>query len=200
MKRKFAAVLTNILILSVITGFSQDIDIFNKQLNDNFNMPHIDKNMNFQEYQLLSRNLRMKDMLYAMIVPGYVHFYSQDNKLGYSMLGTRIAGYSGLLYVLAKNSDRVDLKDLLRIGFNSSIFPEDERTKYSVITTTSLIFIFGSYFFDWIHGQYILQKKQEEIRFKFSPHITAGIVNNTNINTGKNFNTVIPAIGFSVKF
>ncbi len=200
MKKIFTAILIVFSFFYSEISFSQDFDIFNKQLNDNFDMPHINKDMNFQEYQLLSRNLRMKDMLYAMVVPGYAHFYAQENKLGYSMLGTRIAGYAGLFYIYEKNKDRIDLRHLLGIGFNSSVFPEEDRNKYSAIYATSLVLIFGSYFFDWIHGQYILQKKQEKIRFKFSPHITANTINNTNIGTSYGCNKIIPGISFSVQF
>jgi hypothetical protein len=169
----FLSLLLSVLFINQTR--SQDIDIFNKHQNDNFKMPSVDKSMSFSEYQLLSRDLRMKHMLYAMIVPGYTHFYAHENELGYSMLATRLTGYAGLAYVLSNNRDSVDLKKLLLLNFNKNDFSSEEQKKYSTITTISLSLIFGSYLFDWIHGQHRLQKKQEDIRFKFSPRLLSGV-------------------------
>ncbi len=191
-------VLTAVFLSVLKISVSQDIDLFNKHKNDNFEMPEINGKMSFQEYQLLSRDLRMKHMLYAMIVPGYTHFYAQENKLGYSMLATRVIGYGGLGYVLLKNKDRITFKDLLLTQFNRNIFPEEERNKYSAITNISLALIFGSYFFDWIHGQYRLEKKQEKIRFKFSPRLISDNYPETSFK--KHSGKVVPAIGISIKF
>lgn len=187
----------SLLVLSI--GFnqsvmSQDIDLFNKHLNDNFDMPSVHKDMTFKEYQLLSRDLRMKQMLYGMVVPGYVHFYAHENTLGYSMLGTRLVGYGGLAYVLAKNEDILSLSSLVKLQFDKAVFPEGEENKYTAITTVSVIMIFGSYLFDWIHGQYLLKRKQEEIRFKYSPKLTFGLTQNM-YDTG-----MIPTAGLSMRF
>jgi len=148
--------------------YGQDIDVFTKHKNDNFNMPEIDRNMTFEEFQFLSRDLRMKHMLYAMVVPGYVHFYIHDNITAYSILGTRLAGYGGLTYVWLKNQNELSLKDIATFNFNKDSFNENDSKKYTAISTVSIAFIFGSYMFDWIRGQQILQKKQEKIRFKYS--------------------------------
>ncbi len=180
-----------ILNLSV---YGQDIDFFLKNKNDNFKMPEIDKNMTFEEFQFLSRELRMKHMLYSAIVPGYVHFYVHENKTAYSILGTRLVGYGGLAYVLIKNGNDIGLKDLVLLNFNKSSFSDEEAKKYSAISYTSLALIFGSYFFDWIRGQQILQKKQEKIRFKYSIKLQSFNTFNSN-----RFVTV-PAAGISVSF
>ncbi len=196
MKNLFKIFILTFIFLSVHKiSDAQDIDLFNKHKNDNFDMPEIIGKMSFQEYQLLSRDLRMKHMLYAMVVPGFTHFYAQENKLGYSMLATRVIGYGGLGYVWLKNKDRITFKDLLLTQFNRNIFPEEERNKYSAITGISLAFIFGSYLFDWIHGQYRLEKKQEEIRFKFSPRLISG-----NFHSKNTFMQTVPAIGISINF
>ncbi len=199
MKRFIKIIFLSVIFLSVIKiSNAQDIDLFNKHKNDNFDMPEINSKMSFQEYQLLSRDLRMKHMLYAMVVPGYTHFYAQENKLGYSMLATRVVGYGSLGYVWLKNKDRITFKDLLLTQFNRNIFPEEDRNKYSAITGISLTLIFGSYLFDWIHGQYRLEKKQEEIRFKFSPRIISCNFPGSSLknNSGKAF----PALGISLDF
>ncbi|HKK10446.1 MAG TPA: hypothetical protein VJ939_06385, partial [Bacteroidales bacterium] len=69
------AVLSAVLLAFSQQSFAQDFDVYKRSKNDNFRLPEINRDMTFEEFQLLSRNLRMKDMLYAMVVPGYTHFY-----------------------------------------------------------------------------------------------------------------------------
>ena len=197
MKKLFILIFLSLLIQKS-NLFSQDIDLFNKQLNDKFIMPDIDKDMKFQEFQILSRDLRMKHMLYAMVVPGYVHFYTHENKLGYVMLGTRVLGYTGLTYILL-NNNAVDFKSLIGLNFDQNVFPENERTKYTTITTASLMFIFGSYLFDWIHGQHMLQTKQEKIRFKYSLKLQSTTFNNLG-SINSNYKITIPTANITLFF
>ena len=95
---------------------AQDFDMYNKEINDRFEMPQISESLTFEEFQLLSRDLRMKDMLYAMVVPGYTHFYAHKPKIGYGMLGARLIGYGGITYVLIKGENNLNLKNIL--GFD----------------------------------------------------------------------------------
>lgn len=197
MKKLFQILLTTIIFTALPNILkSQDLDIFNKKLNDNFDMPKINPDMTFSEYQLLSRNLRMKDMLYAMVVPGYTHFYVHEKNLGYYMLATRMVGYGGLGYIWLKNKDNITFKNLLLTQFNRDIFPEEDRNKYTIITSISLTLIFGSYLFDWIHGQYRLGKKQEEIRFKYSPKLISEVYFPPTSTNKK----PIPTVGISITF
>ncbi len=78
--------------------FSQDIDVYHRSQNDNFNMPQVSWQMDFNEYQVLSRDLRVQQMLYAMIMPGYAHFYIKESTTGWILFATRMAVYGTLLY------------------------------------------------------------------------------------------------------
>ncbi len=144
--------------------FAQDIDIYTLKKNSNFVLPSVNKDMTYDEFQLLSRTLRMQDMLYAMLVPGYTHYVAKDNKMGNWMVTARLAGYSGLAYVLLK--DDYSLASLLT---GTSIDRNKSRFKTQrAIALSSVGIIFAEYFFDWIHAKWVLEKKQEEIRYKYA--------------------------------
>ena len=91
-------ILLSLLFIIILgsSAFSQDIDIYRKNKDDYFKNANIPSGMSFSEFQLLSRNLRLKDMLYAMAVPGYVHFKAKEPTTAYVLLGLRTAGYAGL--------------------------------------------------------------------------------------------------------
>ncbi|MBN2638532.1 MAG: hypothetical protein JXR65_05535 [Bacteroidales bacterium] len=158
------------IIFFVNSLMAQDLDIYRHSKNSNFKMPHINKGMTYKEFQLLSRDLRMQDMLYAMVVPGYTHFVAQDKKTGYWVLGTRLVGYAGLSYVILKND--FTLTELIS-GVNVT---QDAAFKnQQIVAYTSLAIILGSYFYDWIHGKWVLKKKQEAIRYKYSIRMNASV-------------------------
>jgi len=149
-----------LLLLSNIVQ-AQDFDIYPRQKDDNIEMPMVYENTLFDEYQLLSRNVRMMDMAYSAIVPGYVHFKAKDFATGYSLLGTRLIGYSGLaISYYNMNKQGLNIGDIPNLG--------SEYNKDKVIFYSSITLIVSSYLFDWIHGKYRLEKKQENIRYKYS--------------------------------
>lgn len=176
---------------------AQDFDMYKKEINDRFEMPQISESMTFEEFQLLSRDLRMKDMLYAMVVPGYTHFYAHKSKIGYGMLGARLIGYGGITYVLIKGENNLNLKNILGFDLGKENFSDGNEGLYSAISAGSIVVIIGSYLFDWIHGQHALQKQQEEIRFKYSIMMN---LQSMKEPTNQGFQeTVIPVAGIKVR-
>ena len=157
-------------------SFSQDIDIFQKKQNDNFKFENINPQMSINEYRILSRNLRMKEMLYATVVPGYVHFYINENRYGYGILVFRSVAYANLAYMALANKVDFSITEKPNLIFN-----EDNTTKTDIYLTYGAIgIILGSYFYDWIHGQYVLKKKQENIRYKYNMKMNLSVINNPN--------------------
>lgn len=151
----------NIALLISITVSAQDFDIYPRLKDDNVIMPELYENTLFSEYQIMSRNIRMMDMSYAMLVPGYIHFKAKDKTMGFVVLGTRLAGYAAIAGVILKtNNDYSVLNDFLKVNHSY-------KTK-TYIVVSSLTLIVSSYFFDWVHGKYRLEKKQELIRYKYS--------------------------------
>ncbi len=166
-----------------LSGYSQDIDIFAKHKDDNYKLPMLDKKMSFREFQLLGRDLRMQDMLYAMIVPGYAHFRAKDKAMGYTLAGLRIAGFGTWYYVYRKTG--VTLPVMLKsMGF-SHIDNQEVYAREQNLLAYSSILILGTYLFDWIHGKYRLEKKQDMIRYKYG--LKLRFANITQINTQNTF-------------
>lgn len=145
-----------------ISIYAQDIDVFKRDLNDHFDIPKIPSEMNYEEFQLLSTNLKLMDAMEAMIVPGLIHFKVKDNKTGWSLLSARLLGYSGLIYV---NYNKVGLwSDVLN---SQQLYSEESKSNY-YIALGSVALIAGSYLYDWIHGKSLLESKQQGIRYKYS--------------------------------
>jgi len=111
----------------------------------------------------------MKDMMYAMVVPGYVHFKAHENKTGYRLLGLRVASFSAFAAVGFQTSAKI--KDILNLRFEDAI--DKTKTPVFIIANSTVIWIsmstiMATYFYDWIHGQHIMNKKQELIRYKYN--------------------------------
>ncbi len=162
---KIVSLLIFIGILSFDSLNAQDIDIFSKEKNDNYQMPQFNTKMSFEEFQILNWNLRMQDMLYAMIVPGYVHFKVKDKTLGYSLLGMRLTGFAAMYYVAHSTNITLPLMyDMLKKPelIENNLLEEERNILYFSGTL-----ILATYLFDWIHGKHRLDKKQEMIRYRY---------------------------------
>lgn len=177
-----------ILFLLLVSNIvqAQDFDIYPRLKDDNVEMSKVYENTLFDEYQLLSRNIRMMDMAYSVIVPGYVHFKAKDFATGYSLLGIRLLGYSGLA---------LNAYDMNKQGLKISDIPNLDSTfnKDKYIFISSITLIASSYLFDWIHGKYRLEKKQEKIRYKYSIKLK---MNSLSFK----YNNLTPCLSLTYKF
>ncbi len=148
--------------------FGQDIDFYQKHKNENYSFPEIPESMTYEEYYLLSQTFRMQDMMYASVVPGYIHFKAQEKKIGYTLLGIRSAAYAALTYeYFHYKKTSSDTSSFFSFFKKETPDTNGEKT-HSFITGASLIIVAGTYLFDIIHGKYMLKNKQEKIRFKYS--------------------------------
>ena len=153
---------TLILIIALSSGMvAQDIDVYSKAKNDNYQLPPMNAKMTFDEFQLLNKRLKMQDMLYAMVVPGYVHFKAKDPITAYSLVGLRMLGFGGIVYV--SNKTGILIPSLLEFsGISGNIY----KTERNILFSSSAL-VLATYLFDWIHGKYRLEKKQEMIRYRY---------------------------------
>jgi len=85
-----------IFIFNISSIFAQDFDLYSRKTDDQVNLPFVQQSTALNEFQLLSRNARMMDMAYAMVVPGYMHFKAKEYKTAYTLLGLRSLAYIGL--------------------------------------------------------------------------------------------------------
>jgi hypothetical protein len=199
MKNKcFSKLLLLFLLLKPFSGISQDIDFYLKGENDKFKYPAIYEQMSVNEFKLLSRKLRMQDMLYAIVVPGYVHFQIREYETAYALLTIRLAGYAAVGYIAFDASKYLDSGSWFDFSKYKDV-PElrDKAEIYSATFVTGIAFIFGSYFFDWIHGRYRLQHKQDLIRYKYSMKLK---LNSSIITLPDNTKTAIPVFGLNLRF
>ena len=143
---------------------AQDIDLYKKDRNDNYKLPKIDKNMSSDEFMLLSENIRMKHMLYAAVVPGYIHFRIKEKNKGYWLLGIRSAAYATMGFVLFDGKN-----DFFRLNLNDLSEEDLNKAKSSQnIFYTALSVAAATYAYDVIHGDWVLHQKQERIRYKYA--------------------------------
>ena len=144
-----------LLLITLVTVFSfaSDFAISHEQLNDKFIIPDINENMSFEEFELLSYSPGIKDIGYAILVPGYVHFRAHDPLLGYISLGLSLTGYATMVAI--SNSEENFSNETNRAVFD-----------------TALVTVIGVFLFDWIHGLYTLETKQTSIRYKYAKKIS----------------------------
>jgi hypothetical protein len=120
--------------------------------------------MTYEEFKILSTDLRMQDMVIAAILPGHVHFKIDEKSTGYYILGARSLGYLGWVYLGAKEQSLTGVLFKDNIGLDNNISTSDKVVAYG-----SVALIIGSYLYDWIHGKYTLDDKQNRIRYKYAP-------------------------------
>ncbi len=180
-----------VFILLFMSGIlvAQDLDIYKHQKNSNFQWPKIPKEMSFEEFEILSTELRMQDMMIAAVFPGHIHFKIKENKTGYYILGTRGLGYMGIIYLAAVDQPVTDII----ISDTTGIDPDISTSDY-VVAYTSIALIVGSYLYDWIHGKYLLDKKQNTIRYKYARKLS---LNFSNI---KQFQKMYPGLTLTYNF
>ncbi len=153
--------------MSNIHLYSQDIDFYNKGKNDNYRLPKINREMSFDEFHLLSQNVRMKDMIYAAIVPGKIHFKAQSKKAAYWLVGIRSASYltmGGIYYYNKDEISKLQLRDL----YSDNGDDKEGRSSYKQVFYGAAAVAIGTYLFDLIHGEKVLRTKQEKIRYKYA--------------------------------
>ena len=165
--KRIAIFTLSMLACMYLPSHAQDFDLHVKKPNDGFRLPQVPAEMGLEEFQLLSRTVRMRDMAYAMVVPGYVHFRTFEPGMGYTLLGARLLGYSGWA-VLSLNSS-YQIRSLVNVQYKGSQVEVSSRTQtYQALLFTASALVLGSYFFDIIRGHTLLQNKQERIRYKYA--------------------------------
>jgi len=162
-----------VVIISVFfstTLMAQDLDVYKHQKNSNFQWPDIPKEMSFEEFEILSVDLRMQDMMIATILPGHIHFKIKETKTAYYILSARSLGYLGCIYLAAIDQPVTDIVWSDTTGLDTNI-----STGEYVVAYGSVALILGSYLYDWIHGKYILEKKQNQIRYKYARKLSLNV-------------------------
>jgi hypothetical protein len=161
-------IITTILFVFIVfSGFTQDFDIYSKKQDDKVIMPSVQEMLTVDEFQLLSRNARMMDMFYSAVVPGLIHFKAKDRITGYSLVGLRVVSYAGLGLTWYKlKSEGYSIFDR-NTDDNTVLLGKWSVKTYQNVAIASMALLVSTYFYDWIHGKYRLEKKQELIRYRY---------------------------------
>ncbi len=140
----------------LVSGFvySQDIEVFNRYQDDKLVSPVVPPGMTFDEFQILSRDIRVMDMSAAIFFPGYISFKAKENTAGYVAMGIRAIGYAGAMYEIVKYNED---------GWTDVVGSQYDRN----FMYATMFVLAASYAFDWIFGKTKLEEKQEAIRYKY---------------------------------
>jgi hypothetical protein len=143
-----------LLLLTTVLLQAEDFSIEVQKLNDQFDIPKIDQEMSYEEFDLLSTKFGLKDIGYSLIVPGYVHYKAHDEIHGHAVLGIRSIAYAVIGYTYW---------DATREDGNAELTQE----KKDIIYYSTLVAL-STWLYDWIRGINVLEDKQHQIRYKYA--------------------------------
>ena len=163
--------LKQLLLLFIVTNFllAEDVMIGHQYKDDNFYLPPVPKSMSFEEFDLLSQQVGFKEMLYSLVVPGYMHYKAQEPTAAYTLATIRLASYTTLGY----------------LSLNSTTYTQNDPFTHAILNTAIATAVL-SYLYDYIIGENILEYKQNRLRYHYSIGTTTQ--KNGAINTSVQFN------------
>ncbi len=171
--------LWTLLFLSLLgqTGRSQSIEM---HLTPG-ELPSLPQGMTYKEFKMLSHSITWQRLMIATFVPGYIHFYIEHRKAGYTIAGVRGAGF--LLSAVGVLRQWRQTKE-----FNLNIFDNSETNFY--IFFAGVLLNAAGYAFDIAHGDWLISKERMQIQFKYRRLLSpccAGIPNESLPMVGINF-------------
>jgi len=150
-------------ILIITFTFGEDFALLLEQKNDNFNLPQIDSSISFNEYELLSTTIGLKDIGYSLIIPGYIHYKAKDNIGAYYLMSIRLLSYTSMMItyydgIRQSNKEQSSSTTLNYLNMD---------TKHKLAFDTAFNIAIATFLYDWIIGVNILSNKQNLIRYKY---------------------------------
>jgi hypothetical protein len=160
----------------------------------------VSSGMTFEEYQDMHRNL-FQGFLYSGI-PGGWHFYAGEEKTGWILAGTVVAGI-GMIIAGASMAEETgewassdyETTELAgqryaRIPTTSSLVGDELTTHFELrpldkkykengsgaLIGLGVLALVGSYAYDFLHGVSVIQTKRQRVRFKYGKGMQAGVV------------------------
>jgi len=157
--------------------------------------------MTFEEYRDMNRRLTIGLALAAIPVPGMVHFYADEKKTGWLILGTATVGLGSILVGAAiadegnfpdsdfdvlilnpgdKDRERHFEKIPIQItGYETTYQLEEIHREVSgagiALVALGAAILIGDIAYDLIHGIKIIEEKRDRVRFKYGKMLSIGI-------------------------
>ena len=156
----------------------------------------VPQGMTFEEYRDMNRRLTVALALAAIPIPGMVHFYADERKTGWLILGSAAVGAVGIAVgALSMSDGDFPETDFALLVLNAG---KDNERRYEKIpreiigsdTTFSLneigrkregasgllivlgaAVILGDIAYDFIHGVKIIEEKRDRVRYKYGQQL-----------------------------
>ncbi len=158
----------------------------------------VPEGMTFDEYRDMNRRLTVGLALAAIPIPGTIHFYADERKTGWLILGTAAGGLLSMAAGIG-SMDEGDFPDtdygLLYLNRNADNEKRYEKIPYEVIGTDTtfrlheirrnpegaggLLVVLGlavivcDIAYDFIHGIKIIEEKRDRVRYKYGQQLSS---------------------------
>ena len=158
----------------------------------------VPEGMTFEEYRDMNRRLTVGLALAAIPIPGTIHFYANERKTGWLLLGTATGAAIGIA-IGALSMKEGDFPDsdfeilLINAGKDNerryekiptAMFLSDTTFKLHEITRKregagGLLILLGAVVlisdiaYDFIHGIKIIEEKRDRVRYKYGQQISS---------------------------
>ena len=210
-----SAVIIIIILLNTIfsQGKIQTNQLSIGLLNENQLYP-IPEEMTFEEYQDMNRRLEVGLLLAAIPIPGTIHNYAGEEKIAKKIRWIAAASVASIIIgAFSTNEGDWEKSEYATTELNDKRYEmipigsmgEDIEYKYVELYKTStgganfLIplgvgVLLADYLYDYIHGIKIIEKKRDQVRFKYGKKLDFSFNPIYDINKG------MAGINFSYKF
>ena len=152
----------------------------------------VPEGMTFEEYRDVNRRLTVGLALRAIPIPGMIHFYANERKTGWRILGTAAGGALGIAIGAAslKEGDFPD-SDYELVILNERHYEKIPTGIFGSDTTFTLheimrkregagglliligaVVLVSDIAYDFIHGIKIIEEKRDRVRYKYGQQIS----------------------------
>ncbi|UCH62344.1 MAG: hypothetical protein JSU77_11125 [Fidelibacterota bacterium] len=210
MKRTVWSMIAGSILLSAFTAQPVFAQVQGGDLLNEAPLTKVPAEMTFEEYRDMNRRLTIGLALAAIPVPGMIHFYADEKKTGWLVLGTAAVGLTSILAgaAIADEGDfpdsdfdvlvlNPDDKDKERRFEKIPVQITDTETTYQLqeihrevsgagiaLVALGAAILIGDIAFDLIHGIKIIEEKRDRVRFKYGK--TLGISIEPDFDLGMN--------------
>ena len=218
MKRTIWSIIAGSILLSAFTAQPVSAQVQGGDLLNETPLSKIPAEMTFEEYRDMNRRLTIGLALAAIPVPGMIHFYADEKKTGWRILGTAAVGLGSILVGAAiaeegdfpesdfdvlilnpgdKDRERQFKKIPIRISSTDTIYQLQEIHRevsgagIALVALGAAILI-GDIAYDLLHGIKIIEEKRDRARFKYGKLLSISI--EPDIDLGMN------SAGFKLSF
>ena len=201
MKRTILSINVVFLIMSVFATKTVYSQVTGGDLLNEAPLAKIPDEMTFSEYRDMNRRLSVGLALAAIPVPGMIHFYADEKKTGWRILGTAAISVGTIIAgaAMAEKGDFPD-SDFALLIVNPGDKDKERRfekipTEVTGADTTyrlqeiftersgagialvglGVALLIGDIAYDLIHGIRIIEEKRDQIRFKYGKKLSIGI-------------------------